>query len=144
VEDARSEDAGKDHQAACDDETFCWSIESAQEECVSVVGFPGREKHREGGDECGESTSSSCAETHGCSFEKAAKCTVQRVYAVTGDDSGQLVGWGDVLAQCYSSFGRLLPNEDVRGSRTYSNSSPSPLDVPVLLACFPSMLSIVE
>ena len=84
VEDAGAEDAGQDHQAACDDETFRWSIEGAQEKCMSVVGFPGREEHREGWDECCESTSAGCAETHGCSFEKAAEGTVQRVYAVAG------------------------------------------------------------
>jgi hypothetical protein len=32
----------------------------------------------------------------------------------------------------------------VAKSPTYSKSSPRPLDVPVLLACLPSILSIVE
>ena len=109
---------------------------------MSVVGFPGREEHREGWDECCKSTSSSCAETHRCSFEKAAEGTVQRVYAVANGDCDQLIRTRQRRAECHSSIAQAFCH--LSEARTYSNSSPSPLDVPVLLACFPSMLSIVE
>lgn len=124
VPDDGSEVARECHEAAGDDEAFGGTVEVAEEECMAVIGLPSGEEHGEGRDEGGEGASARCAETHGGCFEEAAECAIERVDSVA------------IKCECWEV--RLTIGI------TNSKSSPSPLDVPVRLACLPSTLSMVE
>ena len=135
--------AGDEHDCAGEDQTFCvncqcalfilWegsgctgrTVEVAEIEGMGMVCLPRGEEHGQARDHCGEGACFCRSETHGGCLEQAGKCAVQGVYAV---------------AELRLS---ALERSEGVGS-TDSNNSPSPLDVPVRLACFPSTLSIVE
>lgn len=90
-----------------------------------MICFPSGEEHGQHRHESGESANLGRAIAYCCGFEQTGKRAVQGVNAM-------------------AARRQFLPYRRIGHTETYSNSSPSGLEVPVLRACLPSTLSMVE